>query len=78
VPTVLEPRGAPPLADAGDPEELAVPAEFVPGWLGVFAAFALPTPLGSLAVLRPPAGFAGPVTPLMAVVPAPGEPAFER
>jgi hypothetical protein len=52
-----------------------VPAEFVPGrfWL-LFAA--LPTPLGSLPVLKPPAGLAGPVTPLIAVVPAPGEPAL--
>ena len=54
---------------------MAVPAEFVPSrfWL-LFAA--LPTPLGSLPVLKPPAGLAGPVTPLTAVVPAPGEPAL--
>src|ERR1700761_848828 len=32
-------------------------------------------PLGSLPVLRPPAGLAGPVTPLIAVLPAPGDPA---
>jgi hypothetical protein len=75
IPTVVEPLGAPPpVAAPGEPEELAVPAEFVPGWLGAFAA--LPPSAGSLPVLKPPAGLAGPVTPLMAVVPAPGEPAL--
>jgi hypothetical protein len=33
VPTVVEPIGAPPAVDV-DPEELAVPAEFVPGVVG--------------------------------------------
>jgi hypothetical protein len=72
VPTVVEPCGAPP-ADV-DPEELAVPAELVPGILEAFAAF--PAPLGSLPeLLRPPA-LPGPVTPLIAAVPAPAEPAL--
>src|SRR3984893_3224189 len=52
VPTVVEPRGAPPAVDV-DPDEVAVPAELVPGVLDAFAAF--PAPLGSLPeLLRPP------------------------
>jgi hypothetical protein len=57
-----------------DPDELAVPAELVPGVLGAFAA--LPAPLGSLPELLRPPTLAGPVTPLMAAVPAPAEPAL--
>jgi hypothetical protein len=72
VPTVVEPRGAPPVE--ADPEELAVPAELVPGVLGAFAA--LPAPLGSLPELLRPPTLAGPVTPLTAAVPAPAEPAL--
>jgi hypothetical protein len=41
VPTVVEPIGAPPALDV-DPEELAVPAELVPG---ILDALALPTPV---------------------------------
>jgi hypothetical protein len=61
---------------ANDADELAVPALLVPG--GDEATFAeLPGLLGSLPeLLRPPA-LAGPDgTPLVAAVPAPGEPAF--
>jgi hypothetical protein len=53
VPTVVEPIGAPPPLDV-DPEELAVPAEFVPGVLTGFAAF--PAPLESLPELPTLAG----------------------
>jgi hypothetical protein len=54
---------------------LAVPSVLVPGVVGIFAE--LPTPLGSFAeLLRPPA-LAGPLgTPLIAVVPAPADPAL--
>ena len=72
VPTVVEPCGAPP-ADV-DPDELAVPAELVPGILEAFAAF--PAPLGSLPELLRPLALPGPVTPLIAAVPAPAEPAL--
>src|SRR6202012_4245883 len=73
VPTVVEPRGALPV-EAADPEELAVPAELVPG---VFSAFAtLPAPLGSLPELLRPPTLPGPVTPLTPAVPAPAEPAL--
>jgi hypothetical protein len=46
----------------GDPDELAVPREFVHGAVGALAAF--PTPLGPLG------------TPFTPAVPAPAEPAF--
>jgi hypothetical protein len=46
----------------------------MPGSLEAFAAF--PAPLGSLPELLRPAAFAGPVTPLIADVPAPAEPAL--
>jgi len=73
VPTVRDPTGPPPAPDV-EPEGLAVPAELVPGALEAFAAF--PAPLGSLPeLLRPPA-LPGPVTPLIAAVPAPAEPAL--
>jgi hypothetical protein len=72
VPTVVEPIGAPPVVVV-DPDELAVPAELVPG---VAALAALPAPLGSLPELLRPPTLAGPVTPLVAVVPAPAEPAL--
>src|ERR1700722_15961304 len=73
VPTVVDPRGPPPAEDV-DPEELAVPAEFVPGVLDAFGA--LPWPLGSFPELLRPPTLAGPTTPLTAAVPAPGEPAL--
>jgi hypothetical protein len=73
VPTVVDPVGAPPAVDV-DPDELAVPAELVPGILDAFPA--LPAPLGSLPELLRPPTLAGPVTPLIAVVPAPAEPAL--
>jgi hypothetical protein len=73
VPTVVDPNGAPPAVDV-DPEELAVPAELVPGVLAAFAA--LPAPLGSLPELLSPPTLPGPVTPLTAAVPAPAEPAL--
>jgi hypothetical protein len=58
-----------------EPDELAVPAAFVPGADGTFAA--LPTPLGSFTELFSPPALAGPLgTPLMPAVPAPAEPAF--
>src|ERR1700761_1433539 len=66
-PTVVEPCG--PVA----PEEFAVPAPLVPGVL--FIALPLPAPLGSFPELFKPAAFAGPVTPLIAELPAPAEPA---
>jgi hypothetical protein len=75
VPTVVEPFGpadVPPV-DA-DPEELAVPAELVPGVLDSLAA--LPAPLGSLPELFSPPTLPGPVTPLTDDVPAPAEPAL--
>jgi hypothetical protein len=75
VPTVVEPMGpdeVPPL-DV-DPEELAVPAELVPGALESLAA--LPAPLGSLPELFSPPTLPGPVTPLTDDVPAPAEPAL--
>jgi hypothetical protein len=73
VPTVDEPRGTPPVEDA-DPEELAVPAELVPGVVDTFAA--LPAPLGSLPELLRPPTLPGPVTPLTPAVPAPAAPAL--
>jgi hypothetical protein len=73
VPTVVEPTGAPAAADV-DPEELAVPAELVPGALDAFGA--LPWPLGSFPELLRPPTLAGPTTPLTAAVPAPAEPAL--
>lgn len=60
---------------AGEPEELAVPKELVPGAVGMLAAF--PAPLGSFPELLRPPTFAGPLgTPLIALVPAPAEPAL--
>jgi hypothetical protein len=60
---------------AGEPEELAVPAELVPGAVGILAE--LPAPLGSFPELLRPPTFAGPLgTPLIDVVPAPAEPAL--
>jgi hypothetical protein len=67
---VVDPPAAP-----GDPVEFAVPKVLVPGGVGVFTA--LPAPLGSFAELLSPPTFAGPLgTPVTAVVPAPGAPAF--
>ena len=75
VPTVVEPNGARPAAvPDDDPDELAVPAEFVPGVLDAFEALA--APLGSLPELLRPSTFPGPVTPLTAALPAPAEPAL--
>jgi hypothetical protein len=73
VPTVVEPIGAPPPLDV-DPEELAAPAELVPGVLTAFAAvpapFGVPAPLESFpALLRPPT-LAGGVAPGAALAPA--------
>jgi hypothetical protein len=73
VPTVVEPAGALPPPDV-DPDELAVPAAFVPGVFDALPAF--PAPLGSLPELLRPPTLPGPVTPLTAAVPAPAEPAF--
>jgi hypothetical protein len=73
VPAVREPTGPPPVLDV-EPEGLAVPAELVPGALEAFAAF--PAPLGSLPELLRPPTLPGPVTPFIAVVPAPAEPAL--
>jgi hypothetical protein len=74
-PTVaVEPDEALPVVD-GDPEELAVPTELVPGAVGIFAEF--PAPLGSFAELLRPPTLAGPLgTPLTEDVPAPAEPAL--
>jgi hypothetical protein len=67
VPVVPEP--------AGDPEELAVPSELVPGAVADFAE--LPAPLGSFPELLRPPTLAGPLgTPLIALDPAPAEPAL--
>src|SRR5258707_10976569 len=61
---------------ADDPDELAVPALLVPGGGEAVLAEA-PAPLGSLPELLRPPTLAGPDgTPLVAAVPAPGEPAF--
>jgi hypothetical protein len=57
VPTVVEPTAAPPPLDV-DPEELAVPAVFVPGVLTALAA--LPAPLESSPVLLGPLTLGGP------------------
>ena len=74
VPTVVEPFGAFPAAE-GDPDELAMPAEFAPGASVDFAE--LPAPLGSFAELLRPPVLAGPFgTPLTPDVPAPAEPAL--
>src|SRR5471030_1757919 len=70
VPTVVEPIGAPPALDV-DPEELAVPAELVPG---ILDALALPTPLGSLPELLRPPTLAGPVAPSAVLAPAESTP----
>jgi hypothetical protein len=60
---------------AAEPEELAVPTELVPGAAGIFAE--LPAPLGSFAELLRPPTLAGPLgTPLIALEPAPAEPAL--
>jgi hypothetical protein len=67
VPTVVEPIGAPPPPDV-DPEELAVPAEFVPGVLIAFAA--LPEPLESLPELLRPPTFGGAGAPSAELAPA--------
>jgi hypothetical protein len=49
---------------AGEPEELAVPRELVPGAVGILAE--LPAPLGSFAELLRPPTLAGPLgTPLI-------------
>jgi hypothetical protein len=73
VPVLPDPDRAEP-ADA-EPDELAVPAAFVPGAVGTFAAF--PTPLGSFTELFSPPALAGPFgTPLIPAVPAPADPAF--
>jgi hypothetical protein len=63
--------------DAADvaPDELAVPAAFVPGAVCSFAA--LPAPLGSFTELFSPPALAGPFgTPLTPAAPAPADPAF--
>jgi len=78
VPTVFEPAGAPPGLEV-DPEELAVPAELVPGLLDALAA--LPAPLGSLPeLLRPPTlGAAGaPSAELAPAEPTPCAPAGDE
>jgi hypothetical protein len=72
VPTVVEPVGAL-LPEEVEPEELAVPAELVPGALDV-AFGALPTPLGSLPELLRPPTFAGPYTPVAAGAPPLADP----
>src|SRR5688572_27484515 len=65
----------PVVVPEGGPDELAVPAELVPGGAGTFAA--LPAPLGSFAELFRPPTLAGPLgTPLTPAVPAPAAPAF--
>jgi hypothetical protein len=69
---VIEPQAPVPPAE---PEELAVPAAFVPGASGIFAEF--PAPLGSLPELFSPPALARPEgTPLTPAVPAPAEPAL--
>jgi hypothetical protein len=75
VPTVVEPIGAPPPLDV-DPEELAVPAEFVPGVLTGFAAF--PAPLESLPELPTLAGPGAPSAELAPAEPTPCAPAGEE
>jgi hypothetical protein len=72
---VVEPADALPVVLGGAPEELAVPSVLVPGDVGIFAE--LPTPLGSFAELLRPPVLAGPFgIPLIAVVPAPADPAL--
>jgi hypothetical protein len=81
-PVVFAPAGVVDPPDVGpvdaveaEPDELAVPAELVPGAVGTFEAF--PAPLGSLSELFSPPALAGPLgTPLTPAVPAPAEPAF--
>ena len=76
-PTVVEFVDALPVVPepVGAPEELAVPAELVPGAVVIFAEF--PAPLGSFAELLRPPTLAGPLgTPLIELVPAPAEPAL--
>ena len=76
VPTVVEPVGAPPGLEV-DPEELAVPAELVPGLL----LAALPAPLGSLPeLLRPPTlgGGGAPSAELAPAEPTPCAPAGDE
>src|ERR1700729_4465128 len=65
VPTVCDPIGAPPALDV-DPDELAVPAELVPGTFGR----ALPAPLGLLPGLLMPPALAGPGAPSAELAPA--------
>ena len=75
VPTVVEPVGAPPGLEV-DPEELAAPAELVPGVLTGLAA--VPAPLGSLPeLLRPPTlgGVGAPTAELALADPTPCAPA---
>ena len=78
VPAVIDPRGPPPpeLPADDDPEEFAVPAPLVPGAL-LSARLPLPAPLGSFPELFKPPALPGPVTPLIAEVPPPADPAFE-
>jgi hypothetical protein len=72
---VVEPADALPGVLAGGPEELAVPIVLVPGAAGIFAE--LPAPLGSFPELLRPLELAGPFgIPLIAVVPAPADPAL--
>jgi hypothetical protein len=73
---VVEPADAlPVVVPVGAPDELAVPSVLVPGVVGIFAE--LPAPLGSFAELLRPPVLAGPFgIPLIAVVPAPADPAF--
>src|SRR4051812_6189839 len=66
----------PVVTPAPGPDELAVPALFVPGG-GEACLDDLPTPLGSLPELFSPPEFAGPDgTPLTPDVPAPADPAL--
>jgi hypothetical protein len=78
VPTVVEPVGGPPPLDV-DPEELAAPAELVPGVLTDLAA--VPAPLGSLLeLLRPPTlgGGGAPTAELAPADPTPCAPAGDE
>jgi len=72
---VVEPADVLPGVLAGGPEELAVPSVLVPGAVGIFAE--LLAPLGSFPELLKPPVLAGPLgIPLIAVVPAPADPAL--
>ena len=80
IPTVVELVGAPAALDV-DPEELAAPAELVPGVLTGLAA--VPAPLGSLPVpelLRPPTlgGAGAPSAELAPAEPTPCAPASDE